>query len=353
MIQRRPSLYFLKKPNSTSAVILPTMSALPGTMVLDRSGSGTQAILAVALTVAPIVNTNVTVTSSDPSVTVSPSVVVFGPGLPLSANVTVTGSTIGPVNVTLTATPSDLTIAPKTVAITRSTLALPVQTNLAMWLRADSGVIKRGGTNAAVLDDPVQGWQDLSSNALNLSQATLTYQPLYKPTGMNNLPGVTFDGIDDVMTGSDALLPLGKADRTVVMVAKWNMFVAAYGGMSWGSNTTNAVFGMVKWSGTTPPATVQGWAFDYASSYVLTVNTPVLWVVTLSGGLLSQRINRTSVMSNVVSSQNTISANFRMGAETNASGFQGITFSEVVVFNRALTPTEITQMESYAARWNV
>jgi hypothetical protein len=237
--------------------------------------------------------------------------------------------------------------------VTRTALALPVQTNVAMWLTADGGVLKRGGGFAAGLNDPIQGWQDLSTNGLNLSQATLSAQPLFKPTGLNGLPGVMFDGVDDLLTGMDGALPLGTSARTVVLVVKWNQFVSSFGGLSWGANSSNFTFGLVKWSGTSPNAGVQGWGTDYQSSYAIQAGTAFLWVITLSGGVLNQRINRSNVMFNTSAVLNTVSANFRMGAETNTSGFQAFTVSELLVYNRLLSGSEITQLETYASRWGV
>lgn len=355
MSQNRSRLYFLKKPFATTSggELAVTLSSSPGSLNLDRSGAGSQSIVSLGVSVAPSSMMSVVLTASDASVIVSPSTVTFGPGLALSVNLLFSSSTFGPSMVTVTATPSDPAVSPKSVNVTRTALTLPVQTNVAMWLTADGGVIKRGGGFAALADDPVQGWQDLSTNGQNLSQATLSAQPLFKPTGLNGLPGVMFDGVDDLLTGVDSALPLGTSARTVVLVVKWNQFVSSYGGLSWGANSSNFTFGLVKWSGTSPNAGVQGWGTDYQSSYAIQAGTAFLWVITLSGGVLNQRINRSNVMFNTSAVLNTVSANFRMGAETNTSGFQAFTVSELVVYNRLLSGSEITQIETYASRWGV
>ena len=355
MIQNRSKLYFLKKPFAANAGggLSVTLNVSPELLNLDRSGAGSQATFTVSVNTSPVSVMSVALVSSDLSVGVSPATVVFGPGLPLSVNLVLSGSTFGPSAVTVTATPSDPGLSPKSVNVTRTALTLPVQTNVAIWLTADGGVIKRGGGFAALTDDPVQGWQDRSTNGQNLSQATLSAQPLFKPTGLNGLPGVMFDGVDDLLTGVDGALPLGTSARTVVLVVKWNQFVSSYGGLSWGANSSNFTFGLVKWSGTSPNAGVQGWGTDYQSSYAIQAGTAFLWVITLSGGVLNQRINRSNVMFNTSAVLNTVSANFRMGAETNTSGFQALTVSELLVYNRLLSGSEITQLETYASRWGV
>ena len=355
MRQNRSNLYFLKKPFASTGTggLSVTLNVSPELLNLDRSGAGSQATVTVSVNTSPLTTISVALVSSDLSVTVSPATVVFGSGLPLSVNVVLTSSTFGPSAVTVTATPSDPGVSPKSVNVTRTALTLPVQTNVAMWLTADGGVLKRGGGFATVLDDPVQGWQDLSINGQNLSQATLSAQPLFKPTGLNGLPGVMFDGVDDLLTGVDSALPLGTSARTVVLVLKWNQFVSSYGGLSWGANSSNSTFGLVKWNGTSPNAGVQGWGTDYQSSFAIPLGTAFLWVVTLSGGVLNQRINRSSVMFNAPAVLNTVSSNLRIGAETNTSGFQAFTVSELLVYNRLLSGSEITQMETYASRWGV
>lgn len=290
--------------------------------------------------------------SSDSSIAVSPAVVNFGPGLPLTASLTLTGTTLGPNAVTVTATPSDSQVASQVINVTRPTLTVPATSNLAMWLRADTGLTKRGGGSATALNDPIQGWQDLVTPSRTITQSTNAAQPVYNPSAVNSLPAVTFDGVANVMTGPDSGLPMGNSDRTVMMVVRWNSMVNAFGGVSYGTNSANATFGLVKWSGSQANAAVQGWATDYQTSYQIQPGTPFLWVVTLNNTIITQRINRQQVHISSTSI-NTLSGNLRLGAETNTSGFQSLTLCEMIIFNRLLSSTELTQLETYAARWGV
>ena len=344
--------YFFKLANVGGGLVVPTMQLSQTSVSLDRFGTATQASVTVTLSTLPAAAMSVVLSSSDNSVTVSPAVLSFGPGLPLSASVTLTGTALGPNAVTVTVTPSNVQILPQVISVTRPVLSLPGQGNLAMWLRTDSGVLKRGGGLATALNDPVQGWQDLVGTSRTIVQNTNTAQPLYNPTAVNGMPGITFDGVSTVMTGPDTGLPMGTSDRTVMLVARWNSFVSAFGGVSWGTNSANATFGLVKWSGSPANAAVQGWVTDYQSSYQIQSGTPFLWVVTLSSSVVTQRINRQQVQISS-SSLNTVSGNVRLGAETNTSGYQALTLCEMIVFNRALNSTEITQLETYGAHWGV
>lgn len=352
MSRMRSGHYFFKLANGGGGVVVPTMQMSPLVVALDRFGSAAQASVVVALSSAPAAAMTVAFSSSDPSVAVSPAFLNFGPGLPLTASVTLSGSALGPNAVTVTATPSNAAVLPQVISVARPTLSLPGQANLAMWLRSDSGVIKRGGGLATSLNDPVQGWQDLVTTSRTIAQNTTTAQPLYNPTAVNGLPGITFDGASTVMTGPDTGLPMGTSDRTVMMVVRWNSLVNSFGGVSWGTNSANATFGLVKWSGSPANAAVQGWVTDYQTSYQIQAGTPFLWVVTLGSSIITQRINRQQVQISS-SSLNTVSGNVRLGAETNTSGYQALTLCEMIVFNRVLTSAEINQLETYGARWGV
>lgn len=68
-----------------------------------------------------------------------------------------------------------------------------------------SGVIAHwdaGAITGLVLDDPVSTLPD-SISGWNLTGATTT-RPLYKPTGINSLPAIQFDGTDDIMSTSSS-----------------------------------------------------------------------------------------------------------------------------------------------------
>lgn len=67
--------------------------------------------------------------------------------------------------------------------------------NLKLWLRADS-----------LSATPVASWQDKRGGANpTFAQATGGLQPTWSATAMNGRPGVTFDGIDDVLRSTDSI----------------------------------------------------------------------------------------------------------------------------------------------------
>jgi len=57
-----------------------------------------------------------------------------------------------------------------------------------------------GSTNAVNSGDAVGRWEDLSGQGKHATQATSTKRGTYNPTGCGGKPGVTFDGVDDVLS---------------------------------------------------------------------------------------------------------------------------------------------------------
>ena len=63
---------------------------------------------------------------------------------------------------------------------------------LKLWLDAGQGITKDGG-------DLVSAWADQSGEGNDVAQATGTNQPLWVSSGLNSLPTVQFDNVDNYM----------------------------------------------------------------------------------------------------------------------------------------------------------
>jgi hypothetical protein len=63
-------------------------------------------------------------------------------------------------------------------------------TNLRVWLRADAITGLSDG-------DPVAAWTDQSGNTNNAAQVASGNRPTYQTSGLNGLPTLRFDGVDD------------------------------------------------------------------------------------------------------------------------------------------------------------
>lgn len=74
----------------------------------------------------------------------------------------------------------------------------PDSSNLRLWFKADGTVLN--GSDAAAADmDQVKTWTDESGSGNTLSQSTSSKRPTFRTNIQNGLPGVYFDGIDDVL----------------------------------------------------------------------------------------------------------------------------------------------------------
>ena len=87
------------------------------------------------------------------------------------------------------------------------------------WDASDASTLfqsSNGTTAVTSLDDPVGYWGDLSGSGNNLTQATSSKRPLYKPGTLNGKPVLDFDGSDDFLSAVFAL----SQPVTIVCVAR-------------------------------------------------------------------------------------------------------------------------------------
>lgn len=114
--------YFLKPIRPRQTVVPSVLSVSPASVNLDRTAPGNVATFTASLNLDPGSPLTVSVSASDPSVTVSPSTFPLGGGNPISRVVTMTGATTGPNSVSVTVTAPGQTT--QTIAITRPPVAL-------------------------------------------------------------------------------------------------------------------------------------------------------------------------------------------------------------------------------------
>ncbi len=76
-----------------------------------------------------------------------------------------------------------------------------------LWVSGDSGTWQNTGktTPATANGDIVKAWSDRSGNGHDLVQATTGNAPLLAVPGLNGLPGVVFDGSNDIMQAAFTL----------------------------------------------------------------------------------------------------------------------------------------------------
>ena len=214
--------------------------------------------------------------------------------------------------------------------------------DLAVWLRADSGV---------TFDIPtkkVSAWADKSGQSNNVSQGTSSKQPLrHGYGGINDKAYIGFDGTDDnFISNGDS--PIG-TDFTIFEVSKI-------------AGATNCIFGYDRLGASIyfGSNNNQLYATVTDGSEAITTRTEVDNSSKDHIGVLKKN-NKTinleyydltnTILKNFtnLSFDNTITYNlttFRIGSLINENFLNG-NISEVIVYNRALSDTEIANVRGY------
>ena len=228
--------------------------------------------------------------------------------------------------------------------------------DLALWLEADVGVTKDGS-------DHVSGWVETSVNAYALAQATSGYQPTWRASVAYTHPVVTFDAVDDVLQHGTALDFAGLSGATWFVVLRLSVL--------------DNIGGLTKWILARDDAGNRGWALGH-SSWV-----PWVLVSTPSGGFVQR--DATVDLRNVVgdsdpmhlivaryhglagtldlwvdgvASNGTLTGTvpatiagsgpaLRLGASARATQYYQGDIAAVVVYGRALAPSEREGVEGH------
>ena len=215
--------------------------------------------------------------------------------------------------------------------------------DLAVWLRADSGVTFNIPTKR------VSDWGDGSGNSNDVVQATVANQPLRNGyDGQNDKSYFSFDGINDFMTSSNNS-PI-TTDFTIFEVSRIDA-------------VSNNVFG---WNNGAASISIGTDANGYVSTTVndgvtsISTNTSVVNTLSSHIGVLkkhNKRIdleyydsaNSITTTDNDAAFDNTFlfnTATFDIGS-LNTSNFLNGQLQEVIVYNRALSTTEIADIRGY------
>jgi hypothetical protein len=89
-----------------------------------------------------------------------------------------------------------------------------ILSNLALWTDASNS-----SSLTIDINNNVSQWNDLSGNGRHISQATTTKRPAYVASALNSKPGLTFDGVDDILVNTSAT---GVANCSIFSVLKVN-----------------------------------------------------------------------------------------------------------------------------------
>ncbi|MCE3255066.1 MAG: type sorting protein [Rickettsiaceae bacterium] len=245
----------------------------------------------------------------------------------------------------------------------------PIQSipDLALWLETtlDGSITSANATtNGGNLsnNDPVSSWNDISNNKINLTQATTNNRPTYIKNGINFLPSLSFNGTSSFLSSTRAPIDLGAKKHTMIIV--WKPF-----------SSTQAVLVDQKPTGSAIDTTASLYInntgsgiFGFSTRYSVGGNTIGI-PITINNSYISAAVFDASLGFNAKLYLNGIGSDdststlyeeyklgndiFLVGATSNSgtpSLFANAWISEVIIFNRNLTPLEMGIINKYLSQ---
>lgn len=233
---------------------------------------------------------------------------------------------------------------------------------LKLWLKADGTLWQDSARTTAVSADadPVGAWDDAGSDARHFTQAGSGLRPSYQTGEINSKPVVRGDGSDDYMTGSDTGMPSGTTHRSVFIVIRPATSPAGFTSdviFWWGTNGTNEGMG---WSYVNTGSIYVLRQFSWGGANVDVTVGDIAGVTKLFTGIWDGtdgivRVNGGSETTATQSQNTTLTGNAYLLKEP--SGFTQFfdgDIAELLVYNSALTGTDLSNVESYLnSRWAV
>lgn len=230
---------------------------------------------------------------------------------------------------------------------------------LQLWLLADGAIYQDTGfaTPAVANNDPVGGWIDQSTSALNVTEST--NKPTFKTNVLNGKPVIEFDGTNDKLTN---VTGLAQGDFTVFIVARIPSVAADKACFFWGKRAS-AESRQFHHSGTADSRQFIGYVADRASTSAWGNNTWSAWSVTGSGvptsgtatATITHRVNGAAAGSGVTGSAlKAFTTNaLYVGADPDGEYWSG-QIAEIVAYNSVLNASQIAAVESYLnSKWAV
>jgi hypothetical protein len=156
----------------------------------------------------------------------------------------------------------------------------------------------------------------------------------------SNLGSLSFDGVDDYTPIGTSGFPFGSSAGTLSCWVRTNTIAAGFRWIvSYGTATVNqsrflGINGTTYYFG--------GYGDDITASGV-PVNTWINMVGVYNGANASMYINGVLVSGPTAKSWNTVANNAQVGRQTNGSEYWNGNISQVSIYNRALTTSEIQQ----------
>lgn len=247
-------------------------------------------------------------------------------------------------------------LVPSFATATAGAAAAPIipTTDLALWLRADTGVTLVGGN--------VSAWLDNSSTGYDVGQATPGERPGYisSNSSLNNQPSIevtSFQNLIGPQFGVPSGHPLWAPDMTIFVMAEvrspWSTFATLVSVTSntswldgWAIGSRDSSGNLDFW--------FNGWNNRIYQSGVitgLTTSRKVLAVGRANSATsqLLYRLNGVQIGTTSYGSQITNATSYLTVSGAPGNVYQAIesSIAEIIVYNRSLTDPEISTVEGY------
>ena len=231
-----------------------------------------------------------------------------------------------------------------------------------LWLKADAGVTKDGSNK-------VSAWADQSGNSNSALQATSSKQPAWVDNAANGHPVMRFSGTDDILVGS-VNFNVTSSDHTMIAVHKRTTATVGSSPLSFAVSLSPVDYGAptMSWINNTDSFgttnTFYGWGD--AKSVDLSAEPTALHLSMISrkggtngnGGALTIRSVASGDLKETKATQTWTSVSttnqYLVGCHNLDSAYPNQYLigdvAEIVVYDRALSPSERTRVDYYFGR---
>lgn len=237
--------------------------------------------------------------------------------------------------------------------------------DLSFWAETtlDNSFLNSAGNSQ--IDDGISilTWFDskvTSSLKINVSQPNASLQPTYKFDGINGLPSLSFNGVNQTLY-STSTSPLPPSDKNYSLIAVWRS-----------NNNSSIDARLILGQGTNPmtldrlgsitllnPGVIgfSGWANNYFPTSIA-LNTNYITIITVNNNLSSNNISVYNNSNTPATGSTWVPANLNLGSGLFYIGgmdavpnyhFSGL-ISEIIVFDRTLKIDEIRSINNYLGK---
>lgn len=198
-------------------------------------------------------------------------------------------------------------------------------------------------------------WNDINPQLTiknSVSRVTSNSNIVYEATAINNIPALYFNGtsgVDNVLTGN-VLIPKGNVFTLFIVAQLFDPTVATSRSPFYNGNASGTGFGYLKYTTLQRSSMFGGVAMNLTGTTALT-SKPEVIMINCCNTTVAMQVNSTvqTISSPAGGYGSPPSVNLYVGNSGSAESWLGYV-SEIIVFERILTATEITAITQYLGK---